>query len=356
VKGSFQYFSITHNNIMIINEIKIFKIDLQDSEVNSIDQVALSADFDNYLKELIQVIVTGSSGRVFRFESTSTEVRNQIGSLINGGAFGDVSATIANRLLRVEKEAQEAIAHLDTKIQKGIIVQALISTDGVQKFIICKADHHEFLNEESFELTRGLPIKKRVFKGFICDLSPDHTISGILVYDQLLSKYWWSDFLELTKVHSDEDNTENSFDAIEKKVLLKIKKDHPQDYMHLSNSSIRYFRSNDVFQLENYLNDIFESYQPFSDKLNIEKIKGQIRELPSKSGKPFDPLFNIIKSKIKKKFIRDIPLTTHIELHFKEDIPNLDNVIFAEKEPDGTKVVKIRSDQGYEFFKKRDEV
>jgi hypothetical protein len=82
-----------------------------------------------------------------------------------------VSATIANRLLRVEKEAQEAIAHLDTKIQKGIMVQALINNEGIRKFIICKADHHEFINEESFERTRGLPIKKRVFKGFICDLN-----------------------------------------------------------------------------------------------------------------------------------------------------------------------------------------
>jgi len=338
---------------MTINEIKIFKIDLQDSEVISIDHSSFSSDFETYLQELIQVIVTGSSGRVFSFESTSTEVRNQIGSLMNGGVFRDVSTTIANRLLRAEKEAQAGISHLNTEIQKGIVVQALVTNEGLRKFVICKADHHDFINEENFERTRGLPIKKRVFKGFICDLNNDQTITGNIVYDQLLSKYWWSDFLELNKVHSDEDNTQNAFDAIEKKVLLKLKKDYPQDYMHLSNSSIRYFRSKDVFQVDDYINDVFEGYQPFNERLNIDTFKIKVRELPTNSGKPFDPLFTIAKTKIKKRFIRDVPLTPHIDLHFKEDVPNLSSIVLAETDPDGTKFVKIRSDQGYEYFKNR---
>lgn len=339
---------------MTINEIKIFKIDLEQSEAISIDQASFSADFDTYLQELIQVIVNGSSGRIFNFESDSTEVRSQVGSLLNGGIFVNVSSTIANRLLRVEKIAQAGVTHLGTEIQKGIVVQALVTEEGTRKFIICKADHNDFIDEENFERKRGLPIKKRVFKGFICNLNSDQTITGNLVYDQLLSKYWWSDFLELNKVHSDEDNTQNAFDAIEKKVLLKIKKDHPQDYMHLSNSSIRYFRSKDVFQMDDYICDVFEGYQPFDDRLNIEDIKTKVRELPTKPGKQFDPLFSIANGKIKKRFIRDVPLTAHIDLHFKEDVPNLESIVRAEKDSDGTKFVKIRSDQGYEYFKNRE--
>ena len=160
--------------------------------------------------------------------------------------------------------------------------------------------------------------------------------------------------MELTKVFSDEDNTENAFDAIEKQVLLKLKKDHPNDYTHLSNSSIRYFRSKDTFDLNEYINDVFEGYEPFDTNLNMAKVKEKLRDMPTKSGKPFDSQFSIVKSKIKKKIIRDIPLTPHIDLHLKTDIYELDTVVTAIEDPDGTKFVKIRSDQGWKYFKKTD--
>ncbi|WHT38706.1 hypothetical protein QNH98_17215 [Myroides sp. mNGS23_01] len=53
---------------------------------------------------------------------------------------------------------------LKITIQKGILVQAHISDKGINKFIICKADHNEFLNEVNFTLTRGLPTKKKHLK------------------------------------------------------------------------------------------------------------------------------------------------------------------------------------------------
>ena len=92
---------------MTIHEISIFKIDLQDTDLNKIDHSELSADFDDYLRGLIDVIVTGSSGRVFRFDSDTSEVRNQIGLLFKDGAFNNISKSIANRLLRIERKLRK---------------------------------------------------------------------------------------------------------------------------------------------------------------------------------------------------------------------------------------------------------
>lgn len=338
---------------MDITNIKIFRIDFHKSEVETIDQADFPADFTFYLQGLINLMISGSSGRTFRFDRDTTEVRVQIGEIMTGNDFSGIATTVATRLLAIEQVAQEEIAHMGKEIQKGIIVQALITDNEINKFIICKADHNEFLNEINFTLSKGLPIKKKVFKGFVCSLNSDQTLSDNLVYDQQLTKYWWRDFLELTKVHSDEDNTQNAFDAIDKGVLVKLKKKHPQDYMHLSNGNVRYFRASETFDMNEYIENVFGSYLPFDDKLDIEKLKKEIRELPTKSKRQFDEQFPIIKKQIKKKFIKDITLTPQIDLHFKEEIPNLENVVRAGTDEDGTKYVRIKSDEGYKYFNDR---
>jgi hypothetical protein len=168
-----------------------------------------------------------------------------------------------------------------------------------------------------------------------------------------LSHYWWKEFLELTKVYSDEDNTENAFEAIDKGVFTKIKKKHPQDYLHLRNSTVHYFRANENFDMQEYLDTVIGNYTPFDSSLDVSEIKTQIRQLPSKPRTPFDEQFTIVKAKIRAKFLNTIPLTSQIDLHLKEDIPNLETIITAEKDADGTRYVKIKSEQGYQYFSNR---
>lgn len=337
---------------MEINDIKIFKIDFQQMKAEPIKYAEYGIDFKNYLEGLIELIISGSSGRSFRFDRDTTEVRSQIAMILDNNDFSKISLTIANRLLAIENDIQQQINKLGKEIQKGIIVQALITQNNIKKFIICKADNSDFLNETNFEYTKGLPIKKKVFKGFVCSLENKNIVSDILVYDVALTQYWWKDFLELTEVHSDEFNTQNAFDSIEKGVLLKIKSKHPQDYMHLSNSNIRYFRSTNSFDMNDYIQNMFDGYEPFDEKLDMEVLKNGIRQLPKNSKLPFDEQFSIIKSQIKKRFIRDIQLTPEIELHFKQEIKNIETVVTAGEDKDGTKYVKIKSEQGYQYFNK----
>lgn len=68
-------------------------------------------------------------------------------------------------------------------------------------------------------------------------------VEEVIVYDtnSSMSKYWWGDFLELSEVYTNKHNTITAFDAIDKGVFTKMKKDFPQDYVYLRNSTVRYF-------------------------------------------------------------------------------------------------------------------
>jgi hypothetical protein len=340
---------------MDISEIQIFKIDIAQEEVEVIDSATYGNELVTYLTELFGIVISGSSGRKFQFDRETTEVRAQITRLNNSEDFASITKIIAERLLNVEFDAQEKITKLGISIQKGILVQAKITDNGQDKFIICKADHNEFLNEVDYSLSSGLPVKKKAFKAFVCNLSLENSANDILVYDTNPSdtKYWWKELLELTMVYTDEDNTEKAFSAIDKAVFTKIKKDHPQDYTYLRNSTVRYFRSNDRFEMQDFLDNVIGNYSPYDTNLNISDLKDKIRELPSKPKSPFDNQFNIIKEKVSAKFLRTVKLTPEIDLHIKSDFAA--NTILAEVGQDGEKYVRVRSDEGYKFFKNRDQ-
>jgi hypothetical protein len=105
--------------------------------------------------------------------------------------------------------------------------------------------------------------------------------------------------------------------------------------------------------MQEYLDTVIGNYTPFDSSLDVSEIKTQIRQLPSKPRTPFDEQFTIVKAKIRAKFLNTIPLTSQIDLHLKEDIPNLETIITAEKDADGTRYVKIKSEQGYQYFSNR---
>lgn len=336
---------------MDIKEIQIFKIDLNEEEVEIIDSTTYGNDLVDYLKELFKVVISGSSGRQFLFNRNTTEVRAQITRINSNTTFAEITKIIADRLLIVEFEAQEKMSKLGITIQKGVLVQAKITQNKQDKFIICKADHNEFLNEVDYQLSRGLPVKKKAFKAFVCNLHSNDSIDGILVYDTNPSdtKYWWKELLELTMVFTDEDNTEKAFDAIDKAVFTKMKKDHPQDYTYLRNSTVKYFRSNERFEIQDFLDNVVGNYAPYDTNLNIQDLKDKIRDLPSRHRSPFDNQFNIVKEKVKARFLNKVKLTPEIDLYIKGDFA--DNTIFAVEEKDGSKYVKVKSEDGYKYFK-----
>ncbi|MFV8368560.1 hypothetical protein [Flavobacterium sp. LB2R40] len=335
---------------MEIHKIQIFKIDIEEEEVTNIDSTTYGEELDLYLLELFEIIISNSSGRQFKFDRKTTEVRSQIKKINDGEDFNESSKVISERLLKVEIEAQKKMDKLKVTIQKGIFVQAYISEEQQNKFIICKADHSEFLNDIDYTISKGLPTKKKAFKAFVCDLNSDDSDSGILVYDTNPSdtKYWWKELLELEMIFTDEDNTENAFGAIDKVIINNIKEKYPQDYTHIRNSVVRYFRATGRFEMKHFLDTAIGDYVPIDNGLNIEDIKTKIKELPTKKRAAFDNQFNIIREKVTAKFLNKIKLTPEIDLNIKGDFA--DNTIIAEIK-DGEKYISIKSDEGYKYFK-----
>ena len=119
---------------MEILEISVSKIDIEKNEVEIIKYDNTNEDdFGKYLRGLIDLVIS-SNGRLFEFERDTTEVCAQIRRIENDG-FTSVSSTIAKRLLSIEKKSQEKMAgNLGTELLKGIIVQALVMINDVNKF------------------------------------------------------------------------------------------------------------------------------------------------------------------------------------------------------------------------------
>jgi hypothetical protein len=254
-----------------------------------------------YVQRLFTEIKNSNNCRQFEFRSNDTEVRAALTQLISG-EYENGSEINANRLLQIEIIAQQAIDHLNIEIQKGSLFQAVIG-ETEKSVIISKADHNEYLDELDFTLRKGLPWKKRIFKAFLVTFDSNNIPSRMFVYDtnNRMSRYWWDNFLELKEKYTNTHNTKMSLDLLDKKVFTKLKTDFPADHTIIRNSAIRYFRSKDEFEVEDFLNDTFKNYTPINSNFlgRVDDFKTQIKELPQKWG--FDNRFTIEKSEVKRE-------------------------------------------------------
>lgn len=331
---------------------KLYRIDAHTSQLEELPNTGVHTDLSGYITQLIEDISEDVDNKEFSFPSETTEVRNLINTAILTAEYDNSSMNIARRLLDKEIAAQ---AHLDShrlnkEIPKGILVIAMIQyTPEIKKYIISKAEYSEFIDDVTFQRRQGPPIKKKIYKAFSVDIKDNLEVQKVAIYDtnSTLAKYWWREFLELSEKRNDNDNTKSAFDAIDLKILTPIKTAHKRDYVALRNCMVHYFRSNEEFRLNHFLETAIGDYEPFDNTLNMDEIKNKIREAPNKY--KFDNRFEIVKKLIKARFIKDIPLTEQIELRLKEDVPDLESVIFRTV-INNRKYVLIRSDAGYEYF------
>lgn len=328
----------------------LHQIDHSTNEIKEIDISTESDDLNQYTNRLINEITTSTNKRQFEFKSDTTEVRIAISKFLDEN-YDEAVEINSKRLLDVEKIAQSKIAHLNKVIQKGSLFQAVLKDSNETTIIISKADHNKFIDEVDFTLKNGLPWEKRIFKAFLVKFNNADT-KNLYVYDTTnrMARYWWDSYLELEEKFTDTHNTKTSLDVLDKKVFNKIKKDYPADHTVLRNSTIGYFRNKEEFELEEYLNDTFQEYEPIDSKFPKDKTISTIKHLPEKWG--FDSRFGIQKQEIKKRQVNKIALTEKIELVLKDHINDLSNIITSEKDMEGNKYIKIKSDSGYERFRK----
>ncbi|SEW27385.1 nucleoid-associated protein [Chitinophaga arvensicola] len=334
---------------MIIHFKRCFRFNFDTSKVEIVPISNEKDDFNSYLDELVHDIVMDKRSKKYMFPAEDTAVKKEISDALGGDIDGATMAA-AKRLLKIEKKTQDKIERLEREIQKGILLQALVEHNDTKIYIIAKAEHLDFLNEEDNKKAKGLPIKKKVFKSFCGYLNTDDEPDYAMVGDSKtqISTYWWSDFLELAEEHSDTYNTQVSFDALEKKVFNKIKKTSPSDALCLRNATIQYFRANKEFVLEDYVRAIWVNYQPENPALNMEKFSQIVLELPEKED--FDSRFKLRPEELKKRIVTKVRLTAELSLEIRDNI-NWDNEVVAFTEM-GEKYIKIKTDNGYDHFKK----
>lgn len=334
---------------------QLLKIDNIGNSV-SVESFANAQNINDYIMDLITTCSVNAGDREYSFDPTLSTTKNHIINFIkNENNRGEVCNALAQKLLAVERETRQKIAHLNNEIPKGILLLAYTQmTESEYKVIITKADYTEFLEELSGEKKSGLPTKKKIFKSFILNVSFDedgnYSIGKIITYDANTSTkavYWWKTFLELNELRDDKKNTLTAYQAIKTEILEPVRKKHKQDYLCLRNLTIAYFRSDGEFNLDHYKDSIIGSYNPFDVNLSIDTLKAKISSLPKKHN--FDNVFNKTPNEIKDKFKDVITLTPEIDLKIKHDILNIDRIIKAKEDKEGNKYIMIRSEEGFKY-------
>lgn len=334
-----------------VEQLSICKINIIENEVEAIDDPEAGSDFDGYINRIIEEIAGNHDAKKYAIRSRDTEVVNRLFAAIYDNDFENAITNIKERLLREEISTQQQVEHLGITIHGGILILAHILESNVNRFIICKAEDSQYISDTNYELDRGYPIKRKIFKSSIFTFDEEGEISEILLSDtnRKIATYWYNDFLEVDEKRSSEANTRNAFQAIDG-ILNRVKSQYPADHTHLRNSTIRYFRGEESFSLEDYIQNAIGDYQPVDENLDVTNLKQRIRALPESYN--FDTLFDVVRSEITARIKSQITLNSSMDLIIKRDFD--ENDIEAIQNPDGTKYIKIRTDKGFEHFKRRE--
>jgi hypothetical protein len=335
-------------------------IDYQNNRVYTRDT---PVTFDEYVAELITHINTNTSVRDYKTRSTATEVIGSILHILINKDDPDLVLTrvdgIANRLLHKEIEAQGRVARMNTNVQKGSLIQALLYNreDASYTYLLAKVEHSDFVDDSDFSFKTGFSKdKKTIWKSCLIDLAdPQSPEFQAKIYTNTVANYWSDDFLELDQMLSDESNTLKAFRAIESTLNRNMRGDFPRDHTIIRNAFISYLKNNEHIDYPTMVNNILGQYDPVDlPAEKVSSLKDKILELPTKSN--FDNQFTSVKSAINARIKRVYPVNVGIELKITDGIDDLANTISAYRDPDGTKYIKIKTnnEDTYKRFKIQD--
>jgi hypothetical protein len=333
---------------------KILKVNAETGEV----AVAQFADINNltqYLEGILGEIADNEGDREYFFDPNRTTTKPLCERVVFQNNADEASISLATLLASVEADAQDRVAQMGVKIQRGVLIVSYVKmTELEYKLIISKADYTEFMEEDTGLIKFGLATKKRLFKSFVANYSMvDGQLNQgkIITYDTNKSKstYWWKDFLELKEVRNNTTNTKTAFEQIQDRILGPLESKYKSDFLELWNRTIAYFRVEGDFDINHYRDTIIGTYSPADARLSILELKEKVTNLPSRGG--FDAFFHKDTHAVRKRFKKEIELTDEISLNIKQDVPSLKNLLKAELNGDGDKCILIKSDKGYEYAK-----
>ena len=336
-------------------------IHIIDYEQNRIIPREIPPAFDAYVTELIGHINTNETVRDYKTRSKYTEVI--------GGALAisqhkddlevvqDRATSIANRLLMKEVEAQGHIGKLNTHVQKGSLIQALLYDEQLQKhiYLLAKVEHSTFVDDLDFSFKTGFSKdKKTIWKSCLIELSNEDAEEYYAkVYSNTSAKFWSDAFLEFDEMISDETNTLNSFKAIESVLNVNLRGAATKDHTVIRNGFIAYYKGHDYIDFPEMVDSILGQYVPVDvNNTKISDIREKILKLPEKKG--FDQQFSSAPKVINARIRKTYDVYTGIQLKITDAIDNLDDTISAYRDDDGTRYLKIKTnnEDTYRRFRK----
>ena len=332
-------------------EIVIQTIRIIDYENNAVYVRDTPESFSDYVRQLITYINGNTSIREYRTRSVNTEVISCILDIVKNQIDSDLVMGkidfIANRLLLKEREAQTSVAHMDTNVQKGSLIQALLydEEDDKYTYLLAKVEHTDFVDDSDFSFKSGFSKDmKKLWKSCTFEIDDLNAASfSAKVYSNTVAKYWYDNFLELDQVVSDEVNTDKAFRAIESTLNRNVKNIAPRDHTLLRNSLIAYFRSNDFIDYNTMITNTVENYHPVElEQEKLEKVIEKLRELPEKHN--FDQQFNTVSSAINARIRKVYDVCHGVQLKITDAIDDFDDTIKAYRGNDGNRYIRIKTD------------
>lgn len=337
-------------------EIVIQTIRIIDYENNAVYIRDTPETFSDYVKQLITYINGNTSIREYHTRSINTEVISCILDIVKNQIDTDFVTSkmdlIANRLLLKECEAQTSVAHMNTNVQKGSLIQALMYDEEKDEhtYLLAKVEHTDFVDDEDFSFKSGFSKDmKKLWKSCIFKIDDiNATDFSAKVYSNTVAKYWYDNFLELEQVVSDEVNTDKAFRAIDSTLNRSVKNIAPRDHTLIRNAMIAYFKSNDYIDYDTMIQNTLENYHPVElEQEKMDKVLEKIRELPDKY--KFDKQFNTVSSVINARIRKVYDVCRGVQLRITDAIDDFDDTIKAYRDTDGNRYIKIKTDNDFTF-------
>lgn len=338
--------TIIHKSIRIINY-----------KEQAVIQRETPKTFDSYVTELINHISGNTSVREYKTRSNATEVIGCILSLCDNQDNEKFVLTkmdnMANRLLLKEVEADSQVKHMNTTVQKGSLIQALLHDETVEKYsyLLAKVEHTEWVDDSDYVFKTGFSKdKKTMWKSCLFDLSDlDSEEFHAKIYSDTKAQYWSNGFLELDEMNNDETNTTRAFQAIDATLGHGFRGVTSPDHTIIRNSFVNHLKSNEHIDYSTMVETILGNYNPVDSTITIDKIKEikkRLLEQPEK--KKFDNQFNAVPKAINARIKRVYPINVGIDLKITRDIKELSETIKSVEE-DGIRYIKVRTNNNETF-------
>ncbi len=345
-----------------------FSVDIESERIEHNDDESFLTNVEAFVEEKLSTLYFSESNRKYEIKDPTTQVISNMQKMLTTTDINTrirFCESIATRLLNKEKAVQALIAQLDQDIQKGGLIVSSFKQDGNQYFAIVKIHYIDFYEESTFKENRGLPKKHVILKTSVCKIEDNQLQEAFYLSDSTkpkgsgAAKFWWDDFLELSPLINDKDNTKLVFSKVDDLLKHKFFKDTREDYWFFRNNLVSYLRTEAYFVFDTMIErtlgnlDIELLNDKSLDEKTIfkESLERNIRSLQDKEGvRQFDTEFTIDKKEVKAKIKRKITLLSNVELDIKGEIEDFKQSIVPGKDGE-RKFLKIYTNAGYDAFK-----